>query len=101
MWSLVMFDLPVGTKAQQRAATRFRNQLLDSGYTMLQFSVYVRYLPVGGLSPATLSQIRRALPSGGEVRVFHISDKQWSSALRFAAAESTKPEPQPTQLAFF
>jgi CRISPR-associated protein Cas2 len=36
MWILVMFDLPVGTKPERRAATRFRNYLLDEGYEMSQ-----------------------------------------------------------------
>ena len=42
MWLYVMFDLPVGTKAERRAATRFRQSLLDDGFEMAQFSVYLR-----------------------------------------------------------
>jgi CRISPR-associated protein Cas2 len=42
MWVFVFFDLPVGTKPQRNAATRFRNFLKDDGYLMLQFSVYAR-----------------------------------------------------------
>ena len=45
MWCLVMFDLPVKTKRQRHAATVFRNMLLDMGYGMVQYSVYVRYTP--------------------------------------------------------
>lgn len=39
MWCLVMFDLPVETKKQRREATRFRNDLLDWGFCMVQLSV--------------------------------------------------------------
>jgi CRISPR-associated endonuclease Cas2 len=42
MWLFVFFDLPVGTKAERRAATRFRNFLKDDGFLMLQWSVYAR-----------------------------------------------------------
>jgi CRISPR-associated protein Cas2 len=43
MWLLVMFDLPVGSKSERRSATKFRNWLLDQGYEMSQFSIYVRF----------------------------------------------------------
>ena len=39
---LVFFDLPVKTKAERRRATRFRKDLIDDGYIMLQLSVYSR-----------------------------------------------------------
>ncbi|MDR2152365.1 MAG: CRISPR-associated endonuclease Cas2, partial [Helicobacteraceae bacterium] len=37
---LVLFDLPVKAKSDQRRATQFRNHLLKDGFSMLQFSVY-------------------------------------------------------------
>ena len=43
MWLYVMFDLPVETKSQRRVAARFRKDLLKDGFTMHQFSVYVRH----------------------------------------------------------
>lgn len=101
MWSLVMFDLPVLTAEQRREATQFRKFLLDSGYSMLQLSVYVRYLPTGGQNHSTLNKIKRDIPNGGEVRVFHITDKQWANAFRFYNAAEKTPENTPTQLAFF
>ena len=38
---LVMFDLPVKTKAERRSATQFRNFLVNDGYHMVQYSVYL------------------------------------------------------------
>ena len=32
MWMVVMFDLPVMEKAERKAATQFRNGLLDLGF---------------------------------------------------------------------
>lgn len=101
MWSIVMFDLPVATKEQRRQASQFRKLLLDSGYAMLQFSVYTRYLPTGTNNHGTINRIKRALPDGGEVRIVHITDRQWATAFRFVAAESVPPEETPQQLAFF
>ena len=101
MWSLVMFDLPVLTADQRREATRFRKFLLDSGYSMLQFSVYVRYLPIGGQNHSVIRKIKMGLPLDGQVRIFHITDRQWSTAFRFHNAQEQEPENTPTQIAFF
>lgn len=84
MWCLVMFDLPVATKQQRRAATVFRNMLVDMGYMMVQFSVYARYTPTQSGNRSTVKMVKENLPPKGQVRVIHISDKQWANALRFS-----------------
>ena len=43
MWVVVYFDLPVTTKVERRRATGFRNMLLDEGFLMKQYSVYIRH----------------------------------------------------------
>ncbi len=43
MWLFVLFDLPVGTKRERKAANGFRHALLDLGFEMSQFSVYIKY----------------------------------------------------------
>ena len=45
MWVFVFFDLPVLTKQQRKQATQFRKALEKDGFTMMQFSVYVRHCP--------------------------------------------------------
>ena len=42
MWIICMFDCPVRTRTETRKATRFRNTLLDNGFVMKQFSVYLK-----------------------------------------------------------
>ena len=87
MWCLVMFDLPVKTKRQRHAATVFRNMLLDMGYGMVQYSVYVRYTPTQSGNRATVKMIKDNLPANGLVRILHISDHQWSTAARFSSGK--------------
>jgi CRISPR-associated protein Cas2 len=43
MWIIVMFDLPTDTKEARKAYHEFREELLNDGFTMLQFSVYARH----------------------------------------------------------
>lgn len=101
MWCLVMFDLPVETKAQRREANRFRHNLLDWGFSMVQFSVYVKYWPTGGQDTATIGAIKQHLPTGGQVRVIAVSDRQWATGLRFDNASPQKTDPRPEQLTIF
>ena len=44
MWLFVFFDLPTETpKDRKKNASGFRNNLLKDGYSMMQYSVYVRH----------------------------------------------------------
>ena len=43
MWILVFFDLPTETKAERRTASKFRKSLLNNGFNMFQFSIYLRF----------------------------------------------------------
>ena len=101
MWCLVMFDLPVATKRPRREATRFRNDLLDWGFCMVQFSVYVKYWPTGGQDHTTLRAIKSHLPEGGQVRVLALTDRQWATGLRFDNARPRKEAGTPEQLMIF
>lgn len=103
VWLLVMFDLPVQTKAQQRAANLFRNLLLDLGCSRVQFSVYARYFPNASQSHRVLKSIEENITPGGAVRVMRFSDAVWSSMKRYESEGkgSKKPEDPDDQLLLF
>jgi CRISPR-associated protein Cas2 len=83
MWLLLMFDLPVRTKKQRRDATRYRNTLLDLGFSQVQLSVYCKYL-INATGVRTLLPILRSnIPDGGSVRILRLTDTQWYSAYRY------------------
>ena len=62
MWMLVMFDLPVIEKAERKAATGFRNALLDMGFEMSQFSVYLRFCTSPAQVDTYCKRVEDALP---------------------------------------
>lgn len=101
MWCMVMFDLPVKTTRQRREAMRFRNLLLDMGYGMVQYSVYARYTPTQAGNRSTVQVIKQNLPPNGCVRILHISDYQWSSALRFSSMRREATDEAPDVLTVF
>ena len=43
MWLMVFFDLPTDTKKERKVASLFRQNLLKDGFTMFQFSIYIRH----------------------------------------------------------
>lgn len=101
MWHVVLFDLPVKTREQRGRATRFRLLLLDLGWAMEQYSVYVRYIPTGMSAAPEILEIRRNLPPQGKVEIVGITDRQWSKALRFSNQELDETPVPPMQLTIF
>jgi CRISPR-associated protein Cas2 len=101
MWLLVLFDLPVRTKPQRKRATEFRRDLLMDGFTMMQFSVYMRPCASEENAATHLERVRRSLPPLGSVFVMQITDKQFGRMLCFEGKQPVSTEQMPKQLEFF
>lgn len=91
LWVFVLFDLPVGTKKERNAATRFRNFLKDDGYMMLQFSVYARVCRGEEAVDKHLQRVTKNLPSKGSVRALQVTDKQYAR-MKLLLGEAGKNE---------
>lgn len=101
MWLYVMFDLPVGTRAERRAATKFRNSLLDEGFEMAQFSVYLRFAPNKEAAETYINRIRQSLPGRGKVHIVTLTDKQYGNARIFTGKKREQSPGNPNQLLLF
>ncbi len=91
VWLFVFFDLPVGTKAERRAATRFRNFLKDDGYMMLQYSVYARICRGEDGSEKHVRRVVGNLPRVGSVRALQVTDRQYGR-MRLLLGERSETE---------
>lgn len=101
MWMFVLFDLPVGTRKERKAATGFRNDLLDLGFQMSQFSVYLKYCAGKERAEALARQIEAAMPPSGKVHIVQITDKQYEN-IRTYRGKKREPSPKnPDQLVLF
>lgn len=76
-WLVVMFDLPTDTNEEKRKAARFRNDLLDIGYLMLQYSVYVRCAVTLDKKKHLMAELGAINPGTGSVKCLFITDAQW------------------------
>jgi CRISPR-associated protein Cas2 len=101
MWLLVMFDLPVDTKAARKQYTDFRKKLLKGGFAMMQFSVYIRHCASEENADVHTQRVEANVPPEGEVRVLRITDKQYERMRIFWGRKRKPPEKPPAQLELF
>jgi len=101
MWLLSMFDLPTGTPRARKAYTRFRKVLIKDGFTMMQFSVYVRHCASDENAQVHEKRVGANLPPDGEVRLLRITDKQYERMQVFWGRMRKPTEQPPRQLELF
>ena len=102
MWILTLFDLPVLTKAERKAATRFRNDLLDLGFGMVQFSVYLRHAYSKEKADVIATQVAGLVPPAGHVQILFFTDRQYQLTQSFhGKARSGPTREKPDQLTLF
>ena len=101
MWVFVMFDLPTETKAERKAASGFRNDLLDMGFEMSQFSVYVRFCASSEQVATYLKKVELMLPEGGKVSILQFTDKQYERIVSYTGRKKLKLKSAPGQFDLF
>ena len=101
MWMMVLFDLPVLTKKERRAAAKFREFLLDQGFGMCQLSVYMRFC--GGKEQARVytRRVELALPDAGSVQIVYITDRQYENIVSFDGPRRRPANENPRQYTLF
>jgi len=101
MWLVVLFDLPVGTKKERKAATGFRLKLLDLGFEMTQFSVYLRFCAGKEQAEAYERKIEQGMPTSGKVHIMAITDKQYENIRTYRGRKREQSPQNPNQFALF
>ena len=101
MWVLVFFDLPTDTKKERKQASLFRKRLLKDGFTMFQFSIYLRHCASRENAQVHIKRVKSILTPLGHVAILNITDKQFGMIeLFYGRKESEKPD-TPQQLELF
>lgn len=101
LWCLVMFDLPTDTKPQRKAASKFREYLLDLGFERSQFSVYARFVRGKEGLESHVRKIERHLPDWGDIQILHFTDKQYENMRHYSDQGQQKQKKSPQQLLLF
>lgn len=101
MWLLVLFDLPTETKKDKKEYVKFRKRLMEDGFTMFQFSIYVRNCPSVENANVHIRRVKTFLPSTGHVGILCITDKQFGEIQIFYCKKEQKTATPNVQLELF
>jgi CRISPR-associated protein Cas2 len=101
MWTLVMYDLPTETKKQRKVASKFRKELLNDGFSMFQFSLYVRHSASSENADVHKKRVKSKLPELGKIGILQITDKQFAQMEIFYGATPQELPHVPQQLELF
>lgn len=101
MWILVFFDLPTETKQDKKNYTKFRDGMLDDGFTMFQFSIYVRHCASRENMEVHQKRVKGILPPKGKVVIMNITDKQFGMMEIFEGQAEVAQKNVPQQLEMF
>lgn len=101
MWLFVFFDLPVTTKKERKETALFRKNLMKDGFTMLQYSVYIRHCASYESQAVHTKRVKSFVPETGMISILSVTDKQYGEIINFCLKEKKKLISAPIQLEFF
>jgi CRISPR-associated protein Cas2 len=101
MWVLVLFDLPTETKKDRKAYTMFRKNLVNDGFIMFQFSIYIRHCNSVENANVHIKRVRTYLPEHGKVGIMCITDKQFGNIELYIGQTSEEVCAEGAQLELF
>lgn len=101
MWILVFFDLPTETKKERKVYTDFRKRLISDGFTMFQFSIYVRHCASRENAEVHVKRVKNILPEKGQIGILCITDKQFGDIELFYGKKEEKVTTPYQQLELF
>ena len=101
MWMMVLFDLPVGTKKDRKLAAKFRYRLLDLGFEMAQFSVYMRFCAGKEQTETYTKRVGKNVPETGKVHIVYLTDKQYENIVCFDGRKREPARKNPEQFVLF
>lgn len=101
MWILVFFDLPNETKKDKKEYMLFRKRLQRDGFTMFQFSIYVRHCASMENAEVHIKRVKSFLPEYGKVGIMCITDKQFGNIDLFYGKKPLPPNAPGQQLELF
>jgi CRISPR-associated protein Cas2 len=101
MWVLVFFDLPTETKKERKTYSDFRKKIMQDGFTMFQFSIYLRHCSSMQNADVHIKRVKRILPEKGHIGIMTITDKQFGMMEIFYGKKLAEREGIPQQLELF
>ena len=74
---LLFFDLPRETHSERKSAAKFRKDLLDDGFLMLQESVYCKLALNATAVELLKNRVKKYMPKKGSIMILTVTEKQF------------------------
>jgi CRISPR-associated protein Cas2 len=87
----VMFDMPTETKKDLKKYRKFRKKLLELGFIMFQYSVYIRFCRSLVVAQKYEKKVELSAPLNGSIRVLKITESQYQN---MKIIENYRKEPE-------
>jgi CRISPR-associated protein Cas2 len=101
LWILIFFDLPTETQQERKAAARFRKKIMEDGFAMFQFSIYIRHCSSRENMEVHIKRVKKLLPEKGHVGMLTVTDKQFGAMEIFHGPKLVARPDIPQQLEMF
>lgn len=101
MWVFVFFDLPTETKKERKNYAVFRKKLLNDGFTMFQFSIYLRHCASRENAQVHINRVKNMLPPNGHIGILCVTDKQFGKMELFISRKKEEVKTPYQQLELF
>ncbi len=95
------FKKSTETKKDIKEYTMFRKRLIQDGFTMFQFSIYVRHYASMENAEVHRKRVKAILPEFGKVGIMCITDKQFANIELFFGTKPQIPNAPGQQLELF
>ena len=74
---MYFFDLPTETQKDIKAYAQFRKNIMRDGFTMFQFSIYIRQCSSIENVEAHIKRVKSFMPNFGKIGILTLTDKQF------------------------
>ena len=101
MWIFVFFDLPTETKKNRKDAAKFRKDLEKDGFTMMQYSVYIRHCPSKENMDVHIRRVEMSIPAAGRISILTVTVKQYGNIKNYVGKAQHNLQDAPQQLELF
>lgn len=96
-----MFRFPHAFAGDPKIAAQFRKEIMADGFTMFQFSIYVRHCASMDNANVHIRRVQSILPEKGNVGILCITDKQFADIKIFFCQKEKRPNAPYQQLELF
>lgn len=89
---MVLFDLPNVSKVEKRNYVKFRKEIMNDGFIMLQYSIYTRFCRDPQDAQKHIKRVQAVAPKDGNIRILCVTEKQFEDMILVIGEKSPTEE---------